>query len=432
MPNLFGRLINRLRIIRDRNTAGTLTPGPRPPVAPTPTRQAGTPLVIPYTIQTEAASPDLKFVYVVSDTKLSTTSGQVLARWDMTTGLETHRLDLGSYTHQVSTFVRLAVHPSNPNRIFVVFDQVNSPSTSAPLTVQYQLMMLEVNEANLSVVNSLPFGPLAFQTPTGSMSENPQKVRQLLLSSSGDAAFTFGMYPKVTDGATEGSVARTDIQNWTHKGQSFIQDIVKTSGVLAANAAIMWIYTNPRACWVPGTNRVLLNGFIPNQGIGGVLEASLDTTFGLVPIRTLTNLNGYGLISWVGSKLYVAKIGNLQSVDQSQIAAAPVHHLTFPTIQYVDSSGLNRNYQYASSSQAAIPQQNRIVFGGSDGVWVFKTDANVGLPVDSSMILRGVPSKKVERVLAGNVAGTVLLRIRETTSNAAGGYKDFFTEYQVL
>lgn len=390
------------------------------------TSQPSQPIVIDYPIQTEAAHPDFSNVYVVSSGKLSNTQGQVLAKWSMTTGQETARIDLHAYANQISTQVCLALHPTDSSKLYAVLDQVNSPTNPPTGKPQYQLILIEVNTTTFTVTRTLEFGAFPISTPTGSMTEQPQKVRGFYLSSDGNQAYTIGIYPKIADVGTEGSIFWSDLLNWNHNGQGFIQDIVDSSGVRAAENAEQWKFLNTKITGIPGSSHALLTGQDEAQNTG-ILEVSLGGN-AVIPIQTLSNLFGYTPIGWISDSLYVVALGNIQSIDKSMLNdpnAVPTHHTVVPTVEYDEPNGNHRRYQYTWGSHVIAEQAKKIICGGRDGVFIYDANTNSNT-LDDSMISHSDPKYYVMRVLSGNQSGKVLLRIQEGWS---GPVKNRFVEY---
>ena len=378
--------------------------------------------LVNYPIYTETASPDLRTVYVISNEKLADSQGSVLAKLDSRNGREMARIDLFEYANQSSPSAGIALHPTNPTRLYVVVDQLYTETIAGVNIEQLRWVLLEVDTSSFTVTRSLYIGPLWTPIPGGT-TYRPKKVRALVLSPSGDAAYTFGVIQKAEDPGTEGTVAWTDLANWVHKGQDFIQDIVQNSGIRAAQLAQGWKFTDPVPCWVPGGNQILLRGFSSGH-VAHTLLASLSPSLGLTPVQALSNLDSKTALGWIGDKLFMSGL-NISSISQALLTFGASTDLAgFPTVSYVED-GHDRLVVFTTASSAVAAAGNKIIFGGPDGVFVFHTDTNSEGAVDASMISRGMPINRVECVLVGTTSGKALLRIRTINPHWSDAYKTY-------
>lgn len=382
-----------------------------------------TPLTIPYPVVSEAISSDGRTLWVVSNGKVGNYSGQTLERFDLTGNQSTGRIDLGVYSHQVSTQVsKPVIHPVT-GKLYLALDQVNSVGSS-PDIPQYRLMLLEVASQNLphAVTRVLAFNAFEVRTPSGNMTKQPEKVHGLSLSPTGDGAYTWGNYSKIGDSGTVGSVGWVDLIQYKHNGIKHIQDIVSNSGVRAAAAAAGWTYMNITSPpWTPGGNRVLLG----SDQILGVLEATLSPSGGMTPVQTLSNMSTYTPVAWIGDTLILTRMGGIFSLNKNNLRSNPTFLRQTPSIEWVEN-GNTRRAEFTFGSVCVSQAQNKIFLGGRDGMYAFDLSNNSGKLYDD-MIVRQFPSRRIESIVSCDTPNSAVLHIRELSG---GGIPDVKDEYR--
>ncbi len=388
-----------------------------------------------YPIATEAVSRDLRTVYVVSScavdgngnpgtwTGSATGPSQILARRSAGSNRDLARLRLSDITRLVAIPTpRPVINPTTGRVYLAVYGAQN---ISAPLDQpSFPVMILEIDGTSLQVIRTLAYRPFRLTTPQGTQSEAPNPSRYLFMSGAWDAAYTIGMSSAPWDAGTEGSIAWSNLPAFVHNGTKYIQDVVEESGVRAAQAAQSWKFLNANPKWIPGTNHVLLSGYNTQTGVfPGLLEGSLSPATGLTPYRTLPYPGA--LIGFIGDRLYVSTLASIRSVPTAQLDAIPTFHINFPTIQRVED-GRQLQYGYNFADSHITPAGDLIIFGGSDGLFIYDVRANTGR-LDASMIQYPMTSgatrtyKTIRSVHGSGVERAVLLRIDTISSPASGG-----------
>ena len=360
---------------------------------------------LPFPLGALAASADQNTLWLVSSGRAGTSVGQVLVRYDRSLRRETHRVDLGAYTHTVSSVVPdPLVHLSN-GKLYVAIAQDNSATPD--VRPKWQIVILEFDQATLALTRQLPLG--AFQSRLGTSSpmlETPEALCGSALSPAGDVVFTFGQYPNPADSKTQGSVGWMSLTDPSRKGIQYVQDIVQQSGVRAAAAATAWTFGNrmKNLQWIPGTQDVLL----PAEG-GGMLRAGLSSS-GLWPRETLPELQGFSLMGWIGTTLYVTKIGNICTLASSALTAAPTVLRSLPSVEYVENGTTRRNL-FTGAPRCSTGTQ--LFMAGLDGLWIYPGGMEIG-KMDESMIQRtGERHRYIEDAMGCDRPGSLLLWIRE-------------------
>lgn len=399
-----------------------VTPAPRRAIVPNPAarvnaqtaaaRAASYPAdSLPFSLGAFAASADQNTLWLVSSGRVGTSMGQLLVRYDRSLRRETQRVDLGAYTHTVSSMVPdPLVHPTN-GRLYVAVAQDNGATPA--VRPKWQIIVLEFDQSTLALVRQLPLG--AFQSRLGTpspMYETPEALCGSALSPAGDVVFTFGSYPNPADHGTQGSLGWVSLADTSRKGIQYVQDIVQRSGVRAAAAAAGWTFGDrmKNLQWIPGTQDVLL----PAEG-GGMLRAGLSST-GMSPRETLPELQGYSLMGWIGSTLYVTKIGNVCTLTSAVLTAAPTFVRAWPTVEYVEN-GTTRRTMFTGGPRCATGTQ--LFMAGRDGIWIYPGGTDLG-KMDDSMIQRtGEPRWYIQDATGCERPGSLLLWIRQLRS--AGG-----------
>jgi hypothetical protein len=396
-----------------------------------------------YPILTESVSPDLRTVYLVSNgavdgsgnpgTWQPTGGGpsQILARRVVGANCDSARLRLGDITKLASIGTpRPVINPTTGTVYLAVYGAQNTAAATSNQP-SFPVMVLEINGTSLQVNRTLAYKPFKVTTPQVN-SEAPDVPRYLFMSPAWNAAYTIGMYPSPFDAGTEGSIAWSDLQAFVHNGTKYIQDVVETSGVRAAETASSWKFLNANPHWIPGTNHVLMSGYNTQTGVfPGLLEGALNPASGFWPSRTLP-YPGKPL-GFIGDRLYVVQVGGIRSLPKSQLDTTPTFHLNLPTIEFMED-GRQRRVSFTVGDSYVSSATGQILFGGPDGLFIYNVATNTGT-LDTSMILHPTTtgttrtSKVIRAIHGGTVSRKVLLRIDTMTSPAAGGMATTTTQY---
>ncbi|MFC1766725.1 YncE family protein [Planctomycetota bacterium] len=340
-------------------------------------------LDIPYAIQDEAVAQDLRSVYVVGQ--------HFVALWQTQTRREAARLDLAPYSQQATTQVKIALHPTG-HRLYVALDQMNEVARDKQLPPQHQLLLLELDPRSLDVLRQLPFG--YFEIPANAPTE---KVFDFILSENGRLAYVFGT-SKQNDSGKVGSFAWADLAGWKAGDIAFLQDIVKNSGILAVREAANWSFTQPRPLLLASTGRMLIVADAAQQN---VLEGTVRSAKGFVPIRTRANLAGKELLGVLQNRLYYLQQDQLYSVSQDDFNANPIKHC-----EKVDGV-----VQFLTQAQA-------ILIGGPTGLRVYSTKSKQDQHVWPAENIRE-PQKAIANIHVGRFHNQALVRLagnRSTTT----------------
>lgn len=345
--------------IKYKATKPTVRPvqptGPLTPVRPVKSKEVKPPsiklfqrLEVPYRVRDDAVAPDLGTFFVVGR--------HFVARWDRGKRQETARLTLEPYSQQKDTQVRIALHPQG-GKLYVALDQVNQVTPENPAVAQYQLLLLEVDAQTLRVLRDLPFG--TFDTPQGAQVE---KVYDLILSQNGRAAYIFGLYPKIGDRGTVGSIAWADLAKWQVGDIQYIQDIVERSGVRACRDANRWPFRHPHPVLVPGTNRIFI---MTDHNNPQVLEGTVHPRTGLTPVSTIASLEGCRLLGVMADRLYYEERTNVRSLPLSNLEGEGIFY--FPDADGAVVPVPKEKNLLASTKQGLVvyhaPTKARSVYG---------------------------------------------------------------------